>query len=77
MYRRAVLRDIRNRKSYRLFQEAYNRLCDIDTGISTKEDYIRWLYDMLDVKGGWGSRALSEYARESLVVFLKDLTETE
>jgi len=65
--------DIRNRVSYRLFREAYNRLCDVERGAGDKEDFLRWLYDEIDHRRGWRTRTLSEYAEESLEVLLEDV----
>jgi hypothetical protein len=60
---------IRTRSSYRLFRELYEFLKD-------KPDVravLRKFYEVLDARGGFGSRANAGYAAESLGQVLRDV----
>ena len=60
---------IRARSSYLLFQRFYEFL-------KTNPDIaeiLRRFYEILDAKGGFGSRRNAEYAKESLERVLKDM----
>ena len=60
---------IRARSSYLLFQRLYNFL-------KTNPDIpeiMRRFYEVLDAKGGFGSRRNAEYAKESLDWVLRDM----
>jgi len=59
---------IRNRSSYLLFQQLYDFLkTNPNMG-----NILRKFYEILDAKGGFGSRRNAEYAAESLDWVLKD-----
>lgn len=60
---------IRARSSYLLFQEFYDFL---KTNPEIVE-IMKRLYEILDSKGGFGSRRNAEYAKESLEWVLKDI----
>jgi hypothetical protein len=60
---------IRARSSYLLFQRLYEFL-------KTNPDIaeiLRRFYEILDAKGGFGSRRNAEYAKESLDQVLRDM----
>jgi len=59
---------IRSRSSYLLFQQLYDFL---KTNPNMTE-ILRKFYEILDAKGGFGSRRNAEYAAESLEWVLKD-----
>ena len=60
---------IRARSSYVLFQ----RLCEFLKTNPTIESILRKVYEILDARGGFGSRKNAEYAKESLDWVLKDM----
>ena len=66
-----VAERIRKRASYRLFRQLYDFL---KSGPNTAE-ILRKFYDVLDIKGGFGSRRKTEYAVESLRLVIKDRVE--
>ena len=59
---------IRNRSSYLLFQQLYDFLKTNPNIVNI----LRKFYEILDAKGGFGSRRNAEYAAESLDWVLKD-----
>ena len=63
------LQRIRARSSYRLFRELYEFLRNKPDGTAV----LRKFYEVLDSRGGFGSRANATYAAESLGQVLKDV----
>lgn len=63
------LQRVRSRSSYRLFRELYEFLRDEhDIAI-----VLRRFYEVLDARGGFGSRRNAAFAAESLGQVLKDM----
>jgi len=65
----AKVQRIRARSSYVLFQRLYDSL-------RTNPDIaeiMRRFYEILDARGGFGSRRNAEYAKESLECVLRDI----
>ena len=60
---------IRARSSYLLFQRFYDFL-KTNPDI---EEIMRRFYEILDARGGFGSRRNAEYAKESLEWVLRDM----
>jgi len=60
---------IRARSSYLLFQRLYEFL----KANPTIESIVRKVYEILDARGGFGSRKNAEYAKESLDWVLRDM----
>ena len=69
----AKIQRIRTRSSYSLFRQLHDFLKDKpDIG-----DILKRFYDILDAKGGFGSKRNAEYAAESLDWVLKDIKDEE
>jgi hypothetical protein len=63
------LQRIRARSSYRLFRELYEFLKNEPDGMAV----LRKFYEVLDTRGGFGSRTNAGYAAESLGQVLRDV----
>ena len=63
------LQRIRTRSSYRVFRE----LCEFLKDKPDVAAVLRKFYDVLDARGGFGSRTNTGYAAESLGQVLKDM----